>query len=77
VSQAVPEVVASVGGPEEVVVGLLGDVTPQAADDLGLGRTFFEAALQIGLGGLVRADAGEDDAPQGVIGLAVTAGLSR
>ena len=45
VGQAVPEMVASVGGPEEVVVDLPGDVTLQAANDLALGLAFFEAPL--------------------------------
>ena len=63
VGQAVPEMVASVSGPEEVVVDLAGDVTLQAADDLGLGLAFFEASFDVDLGGLMGAEAGEDDSP--------------
>lgn len=64
------------GGGEEVVVGLPGDVTLQAADDLGLGLGFLEAPLEVGLGGLMRPETGEHDPPQGVVSLTVAAGLS-
>jgi hypothetical protein len=63
VGQAVPEMVVSVGGGEEVVVDLAGDVTLQAADDFGLGLAFFRPAFDVVLSGLMRAEAGEDDAP--------------
>ena len=55
VGQAVPEVTASVCGPKEVVVDLPGDVTLQAADDLGLGLAFFEATFDVDLGGVMRS----------------------
>jgi hypothetical protein len=55
--------VALGSGGEEVVVDLAGDVTLQASDDLCLGLAFFEASFDVDLGGLVGAEAGEDDAP--------------
>ena len=58
-----------------MAVHLAGGVTLQAADDLRLGLPFGRAALGIGAGGRVRAQAGEYDPPQGVVGLAVTAGI--
>ena len=58
VGQAVPDMVALVGGPEEVVVDLPGDVTLQAADDPGLGFALFDAPLDVELGGRVGAEAG-------------------
>jgi len=61
--QTVPEMVALGSGGEEVVVDLAGDVTLQASDDLCLGLAFFEASFDVDLGGLVGAEAGEDDAP--------------
>ena len=66
---------ASAGGRAQVGVDLAGDVTLQAADDLGLGLSFFGAALDVGAGGRVRAHAGEHDPPQGVVGLPVAAGV--
>ena len=57
------------------MVDLPGDITLQAADDLGLGFAFLETAFDVDLGGQVRAEAGEHDAPQGVVRLAVTAGI--
>ena len=73
--QAVPGVYGSVGGRAQVGVDLAGDVALQAADDLGLGLSFFGAAFDVGAGGRVRPHAGEHDPPQGVVGLAVAAGV--
>src|SRR5512140_2931179 len=72
--QAVPGAWALAGGRAEVAVGLAGDVTLQAAGDLRVGFPFGGAALGVGAGGRVRAQPGEHDPPQGMIGLAVTAG---
>ena len=73
--QAVPGAWALAAGRAEVRVDLAGDVTLQAADDLRLGFPFGRAALGVGAGGRVRAQPGEHDPPQGMIGLAVTAGV--
>ena len=62
------------GGRAQLAVDLAGDVTLEAADDLRLGLSFGGAALGVGAGGRVRAQAGEHDPPQGMVGLAVTAG---
>ena len=62
-------------GRAQVAVDLAGDVTLQAADDLCLGFAFFGAALGVGAGGRVRAQPGEHDPPQGMVGLTVTAGV--
>ena len=59
----------------EVAVDLAGDVALEAADDLRLGLSFCRAALDVGAGGRVRAQPGEHDPPQGVVGLAVAAGV--
>ena len=75
VGQTVPEKGASVRRPEEVVVDLPGDVTLQAAHDLWFSFAFFEASFDVGLGRQVVAHSGENDAPQGVVGLSVTAGV--
>src|ERR1019366_5671438 len=72
--QAVPGYRASAGGAE-VGVDLAGDVALEAADDLGLGFTLCCAAFDVGAGGRVGAHAGEQDPPQGVVGLAVSAGV--
>ncbi len=61
------------GAGAEVGIDLAGDVTLQAADDFLLGFSFGCAAFDIGAGGRVRAQAGEHDPPQGVVGLAVAA----
>jgi hypothetical protein len=61
----------------EVGIDLAGDVALEAADYLCLGFSFCGAALGVGAGGRVGAQAGEHDPPQRVVGLAVTAGLSR
>jgi hypothetical protein len=71
--QAVPGVCGSVGSRAQVGVDLAGDVTLQAADDLGLGLSFFGAPFDVGAGGHVRAHPGEHDPPQGMVGLAVAA----
>src|SRR5450755_84901 len=68
-----PRECASARGGAKAGVGLAGDVTLEAADDLRLGLTFGCAAFDVGAGGRVGAHAGEDDAPQGVVGLAVAA----
>ena len=61
------------GGQAELAVDLAGDITLEAADDLRLGLAFGRAALSVGAGGRVRAQAGEHDPPQGVVRLAVAA----
>src|SRR6266536_3394862 len=66
---------ALAGGRAEVGVDLAGDVTLQAADDLGLGFPFSRAPLDVGAGGRVGAHPGEHDPPQGVVGLAVATGV--
>src|SRR6266852_3082645 len=73
--QAVPGVGASARGWAEVGVDLAGDVALEAADDLGLGLPFRGAPLGVGARRGMRAQAGEYDPPQGVIGLAVAAGV--
>ena len=73
--QAVPGVGASARCGAEVGVDLAGDVALEAADDLGLGFSFRGAPLGVGAGSRVRAEAGEHDPPQGVVGLAVAAGV--
>ena len=55
---------ALAAGRAQVRVDLAGDVTLQAADDLGLGLSFFGAAFDVGAGGRVRAHRGEHDPPQ-------------
>ena len=44
---------ALAAGRAQVRVDLAGDVTLQAADDLGLGLSFFGAAFDVGAGGRV------------------------
>ena len=61
--QAVPGALALAAGRAEVRVDLAGDVTLQAADDLRLGFPFGRAALGVGAGARVRAQAGEHDPP--------------
>ena len=63
------------GGRAQVRVDLPCDVALQAADDLGLGLSFFGAAFDVGAGGRVGAHPGEHDPPQGMVGLPVTAGV--
>ncbi len=55
--------------------GLAGDVALEDADDLALGEAFLDAALHVAAGAGVAAHAGDDDAPEGVVGLAVAAGV--
>ena len=73
--QAVPGVYGSVSGRAQVRVDLAGDVALEAADDLGLGLSFFGAAFDVGAGGRVRSHAGEHDPPQAMVGLPVAAGV--
>ena len=56
----------------EVQVDLAGDVAFQAAEDVELGQALVGPALDIGPGGLVAVHADQGDAPQGVVGSAVT-----
>ena len=74
-SQTVPEKGALVGGADEVVVDLAGDITLQAANDLWFCFAFLEATFDVGLGWQVVAQAGEHNAPQGMVRLAVPAGV--
>jgi len=67
---------ASAGGAE-VVADLAGGVTLQAADDLRLGFSFGRAAPGVGAGGRVRAQAGEHDPPQGMVGCRSPPGQCR
>ena len=73
--QAAPEVRASAGRGAEVAVNFAGDVTLEAADDLFLGQAFLAAPFNVGAGRGVRAHPGDHDPPQGMIGLAVAAGV--
>jgi len=70
-----PGSAGSVAGRAQVRIDLAGDVALQAADDLGLGLSFFRAAFDVGAGGRVRSHAGEHDPPQGMVGLPVTTGV--
>ena len=63
------------GRGAQLRIDLAGNVTLQAADDLGLGFSFCGAAFDISARGRVGAHAGEHDPPQGVVGLAVAAGV--
>ena len=67
-----PGSAGSVAGRAQVRIDLAGDVALQAADDLGLGLSFFRAAFDVGAGGRVRSHPGEHDPPQGMVGLPVT-----
>ena len=73
--QAAPGAWVLPGGRAQLAVDLAGDVALEAADDLRLGLSFCRAALSVGACGRIRAQAGEHDPPQGVVGLAVTAGV--
>ena len=73
--QAVPGASGVSRRRAQVGIDLAGDITLQAADDLRLGFPFGRAALGVGPGGRVRAQPGEHDPPQGMIGLAVTTGV--
>ena len=58
-----------------MAVDLAGDVTLQAADDLFLRQAFPGAPLDVDESRRMGAHPGEHDPPQGVVGLAVTAGV--
>src|SRR5580700_3531486 len=73
--QAAPGAWVLPGGRAQLAVDLAGDVALEAADDLRLGFPFGCAPLNVGARHRVRAQAGEHDPPQGVVGLAVTAGV--
>src|SRR6476660_2289920 len=73
--QAAPGAWVLPDGRAQLAVDLAGDVALEAADDLRLGLSFRCAALSVGACGRIRAQAGEHDPPQGVVGLAVTAGV--
>jgi hypothetical protein len=60
---------------EDCVVGVSGDVSLEAADDLAFGAAFFGAAFYVGLGVGVAAHPDHGDGPQGVVGLAVAAAV--
>src|SRR5581483_2380690 len=60
------------GHAPEVGVDLACDVTLEAADDLEFREAFVGAAGDVVPGAGVEAHAAEDDAPEGVVGLAVT-----
>src|SRR5260370_36109937 len=64
----------AVGGAE-VAVDLAGDVTLQAADDLLLRQALLTAPLDVGPRRGVGAHPGDHDPPQGMVGLAVAAGI--
>ena len=70
-----PRVLVLAGRRAQVRVDLAGDVTLEAADDLFLGQAFFGAPFDVGAGGWVGAHPGDHDPVQGVVGLAVTAGV--
>lgn len=72
--QAAPDGGSGDGGAQ-VREGLAGDVTLQAAHDLLLGFALDGPPFDVGPGGGMGAHAGEDDAPQGVVGVAVTGGV--
>src|SRR6185437_14795434 len=59
----------------QVAVDLTGHVTLQAADDLLLRQPLFGTPPGVGAGDRVRAHPGDDDPPQGMIGLTVPAGI--
>src|SRR5271169_1761183 len=73
--QAVPGSGALAVGGAEVAVDLAGDVTLQAADDLFLRQALFTAPLDVGPRRGVGAHPGDHDPPQGMVGLAVAAGV--
>src|SRR5262245_31776663 len=73
--QAAPGAWGSAGAWAQVGVDLAGDVPLEAADDLLLGQAFFGAPVDVGAGGRVGAHPGDDDPVEGVVGLAVAAGV--
>ena len=58
-----------------MAVDLAGDVALEDAHDLRLGASVGEAAFDVGAGARIGAHAGEHDAPQSVIRLAVAAAV--
>ena len=54
------------------MVDLAGDVALQHADDLALGTTFLHSALHVGLSLGIGGQPGDDDDPEGAVGLAIT-----
>src|SRR5260221_10663267 len=70
-----PRSQGSVSGGAQAGIDLAGDVALEAADDLGLGQALGGAPLDVGAGRGVGAHPGDDDPPQGVIGLAIAAGV--
>ena len=55
--------------------GLAGDVALEDPDDLAFGEAFLDAAVDVAAGAGVAAHPGHDDPPEGVVGLAVAAGV--
>ena len=70
-----PRSQGSVSGGAQAGIDLAGDIALEAADDLGLGQALGGAPLDVRAGRGVGAHPGDDDPPQGVIGLAVAAGV--
>src|ERR1019366_9434165 len=56
-------------------IDLAGDVALQYADDFGLGAPFFDPTLEVGRGLGVMGNADHGDAPQGAVGLTITAAI--
>src|SRR5215470_2949550 len=74
--QAVPGSLRALAGRRaQVGVDLAGDVTLEAADDFLLRQAFFGAPAGVGAGRRVPAQPGDHDPVQGVVGLAVPAGI--
>ena len=71
--QAVPELWALAAGRAEVGIDLPGDITLQAADDLGLGFPFRRAALGVARVAGCEPSRVNTIRHKGMIGLAVTA----
>ena len=62
------------GSARQGAVDLAGDVTLEAAHDLGFGFALGEAPVHVGDGAwFVLTEAGQHDPPQGVVGVAVAA----
>src|SRR5215470_13075344 len=74
--QAVPgSAGASAGRRAQVRVDLAGDVTLETADDFLLRQAFFGAPDGVGAGRWVGAEPGDHDPVEGMVGLAVAAGV--
>jgi len=73
--QAVPGVRGSVSGGAQAGVDLAGAIALETADDLCFRRALCGAPLDVGAGRGVGAHPRDHDPPQGVIGLAVAAGV--